>query len=31
MEVGCEVMVIVIGRNKRSLEDYFDMSYEIEY
>lgn len=31
MEVGCEVMVIVIGRNKYSLEDYFDMSYEIEY
>ncbi|MGL2524962.1 UTP--glucose-1-phosphate uridylyltransferase GalU [Helicobacter pylori] len=31
MEAGCEVMAIVTGRNKRSLEDYFDTSYEIEH
>ncbi|GAA7361715.1 UTP--glucose-1-phosphate uridylyltransferase GalU [Helicobacter pylori] len=31
MEAGCEVMAIVTGRNKHSLEDYFDTSYEIEH
>ncbi|WP_104714193.1 UTP--glucose-1-phosphate uridylyltransferase GalU [Helicobacter cetorum] len=31
MEAGCEVMAIVTGRGKRSLEDYFDTSYELEH
>ena len=28
---GIDDIIIVTGRNKRSIEDYFDKSYELEY
>ncbi|RDU68705.1 UTP--glucose-1-phosphate uridylyltransferase [Helicobacter cholecystus] len=29
-EAGCTTIAIVTGRNKRSIEDHFDISYELE-
>lgn len=29
-EAGCNTIAIVTGRNKRSIEDHFDISYELE-
>jgi UTP--glucose-1-phosphate uridylyltransferase len=31
MEAGMRTMAIVTGRGKRALEDYFDISYELEH
>ena len=31
IEAGCETMAIVTGRGKRSIEDHFDISYELEH
>lgn len=28
---GIDDILIITGRNKRSIEDYFDKSYELEY
>lgn len=29
-QAGCHQIAIITGRNKRSIEDYFDISYELE-
>lgn len=29
-QAGCQQIAIITGRNKRSIEDYFDISYELE-
>lgn len=29
-EAGCDQIAIITGRNKRSIEDHFDISYELE-
>lgn len=31
LEAGCHTMSIVTGRGKRSIEDHFDISYELEH
>ena len=31
LESGCKTMSIVTGRGKRSIEDHFDISYELEH
>ena len=31
IEAGCDTMAIVTGRGKRSIEDHFDISYELEH
>jgi len=31
LEAGCTTMAIVTGRGKRSIEDHFDISYELEH
>lgn len=31
LESGCNTMAIVTGRGKRSIEDHFDISYELEH
>ena len=31
IEAGLEIMAIVTGRGKRSIEDHFDVSYELEH
>ena len=31
ISAGCDVMAIVTGRGKRSIEDHFDISYELEH
>ena len=31
ISAGCETMAIVTGRGKRSIEDHFDRSYELEH
>ncbi len=31
LEAGCSTMAIVTGRGKRSIEDHFDISYELEH
>ncbi|PAF54358.1 UTP--glucose-1-phosphate uridylyltransferase [Helicobacter sp. 13S00482-2] len=31
LEAGCNTMSIVTGRGKRSIEDHFDISYELEH
>ncbi len=31
LEAGCHTMAIVTGRGKRSIEDHFDISYELEH
>ncbi|PAF44515.1 UTP--glucose-1-phosphate uridylyltransferase GalU [Helicobacter sp. 11S02596-1] len=31
LEAGCHTMAIVTGRGKRSIEDHFDTSYELEH
>ncbi|PAF43810.1 UTP--glucose-1-phosphate uridylyltransferase GalU [Helicobacter sp. 11S03491-1] len=31
LEAGCQMMAIVTGRGKRSIEDHFDISYELEH
>ena len=31
IDAGCETMAIVTGRGKRSIEDHFDISYELEH
>ncbi|PAF48730.1 UTP--glucose-1-phosphate uridylyltransferase [Helicobacter sp. 12S02232-10] len=31
LEAGCRTMAIVTGRGKRSIEDHFDISYELEH
>ena len=31
LEAGCDTMAIVTGRGKRSIEDHFDISYELEH
>lgn len=31
LEARCETMAIVTGRGKRSIEDHFDISYELEH
>ena len=30
IEAGCTKLVFITGRNKRGIEDHFDMSYELE-
>lgn len=31
LDAGCRTMAIVTGRGKRSIEDHFDISYELEH
>lgn len=31
LNAGCQTMAIVTGRGKRSIEDHFDISYELEH
>lgn len=31
LSAGCQTMAIVTGRGKRSIEDHFDISYELEH
>ena len=31
LKSGIDDIVVVTGRNKRSIEDHFDKSYELEY
>lgn len=31
LDAGCHTMAIVTGRGKRSIEDHFDVSYELEH
>ena len=31
LNAGCHTMAIVTGRGKRSIEDHFDISYELEH
>lgn len=31
LSAGCDTMAIVTGRGKRSIEDHFDISYELEH
>ena len=31
ISAGCKVMAVVTGRGKRSIEDHFDISYELEH
>ncbi|PAF48124.1 UTP--glucose-1-phosphate uridylyltransferase [Helicobacter sp. 12S02634-8] len=31
LQAGCHTMAIVTGRGKRSIEDHFDISYELEH
>ena len=30
IEAGCTEIIFITGRNKRSIEDHFDMAYELE-
>ena len=31
IQSGIDDIIIITGRNKRSIEDHFDKSYELEY